>query len=108
MACKSLGHVLNADAAAFQTEVLYAVWVAQKNYMHCYSTAAKGAFYLMCTPYRMIYMTADRRKLMVCLPVTTLGLMGVVSDVIWCCLRTTLFAKLGVETHNRIPRLLHV
>lgn len=104
MACKSLGHVLNADAAAFQTEVLYVVWEAQKNYMHCYSTTAKGAFYLMC----MIYMTIDRRKVMVCLPVTTLGLMGVVSDVIWCCLRTTLFAKISVETHNRIPCLLHV
>lgn len=45
----------------FQTEILYAVWCTHRNYMHCYSMAAMGAFCFMYTNRHVIYMTINKR-----------------------------------------------
>lgn len=59
--------------------------------MHCYSTAAMGAFYLVFTIRHAIYVTINKRMVIACLAVISLGLMKVLitSEVVWHCLRAT-------------------
>ncbi len=59
--------------------------------MHCYSAAAMGAFCLMRTIRNMIYMSINKRMVMACLAVISLGLMKalIANKVVWHCLRAT-------------------